>query len=200
MARLSGEALEQAQLIISLYPERRSALIPLCHLAQRQDGWLTPEAIEQIAELLALSPAEVAGTASFYEMIHMKPVGRYLIGICTNIACLLAGGQELLEHAEQRLGIRAGSTTKDGMFSLEEVECVACCDRAPCAAVNWRYFGPLDADSLDRLIDALRGGELANEIPPHGVLSRVQRRRGLALGSADGLPSGEASGGRGGAS
>ena len=184
MGRLAREVLAQARRIISLYPEKRSALIPLCHLAQAQDGWLTPEAMEHIAELVGVTPAEVAGTASFYDMLHDKPVGRYLIGICTNIACMLEGGLELLEHAEERLGVAVGGTTEDGMFTLEEVECVGACDRAPCAAANWRYFGPFrpgDHASFDVLVEDLRSGNLEEEVPRHGVLSRTWRQRGLEV-------------------
>ncbi len=180
MARFSPENLAHARLLLSLYPEPRSALLPLCHLAQAQDGWLTPEAMEQVAELVGVTPAEVLGTASFYDMLHTSPVGTYLIGVCTNLACLLAGGEELLRHAERSLGVAPGATTEDGMFTLEEVGCVAACDRAPCAAVNWRYFGPLGPDAFDELVGQLRAGALAAEVPAHGVLSRVRRRRGLA--------------------
>lgn len=179
MSRFTGDSLAYARRLVSLYPNRRSALIPLCHLAQAQDGWLTPDAMEHIAELLGLEPAEVLGSASFYDMLHTEPVGRYLVGICTNIACLLQGGTELLEHAGRRLGTHPGGTTADGMFSLEELECVAACDRAPCATVNWRFFGPLDQDSFDRLVEDLAAGRLEHAVPRHGVLSRTVRRRGL---------------------
>ncbi len=184
MAGLDKDVAAHARRIVSLYPEKRSALIPLCHLAQAQDGWLTPEAMEHIAELVGVDPAEVAGTASFYDMLHDKPVGRYLIGICTNIACLLEGGLELLQHAEERLGVAPGGTTEDGMFTLEEVECVGACDRAPCAAANWRYFGPFrpgSLESFDELLANLASGALDEEVPTHGVLSRTRRQRGLEV-------------------
>lgn len=138
MGHLSESVLEQARATVARYPEARSALIPLCHLAQEQDGYLTPEAIEEIAGLVGVTPAEVAGTASFYDMLHLEPVGRYLVGICTNIACLLAGGVELVEHAEERLGVAVGETTEDGLFTLEETECLAHCDKAPAVQVNYR--------------------------------------------------------------
>ena len=112
----------------------RSALIPICHLAQEQDGWLTPEAIDEIAAIVGLMPAEVLGTATFYEMLHTEPVGTYLVSLCTNIACMLQGAYELLDHIEDTLGVRAGATTADGMFTLEETECIADCGRAPCLA------------------------------------------------------------------
>lgn len=181
MSRFTGELLAEAERIVSLYPERRSALVPLCHLAQSQDGWLAPDAMEQVAELVGVTPAEVLGTASFYDMLHTRPIGRYLIGICTNIACLLQGAEELLEHASSRLGVHPGGTGADGRFTLEELECVAACDRAPCATVNWRFFGPLDPESFDDLVEQLGSGRLDDEVPPHGVLSRVSRPRGLEV-------------------
>lgn len=181
MARLDSANLARARETIALYPQPRSALVPLCHIAQEQDGWLTPDAIEHIAELLGLAAAEVRGTASFYDMLHTEPVGRYVVGICTNIACLLAGGYELLEHAEQSLGTPVGDTTPDGTVTLEEVECIAYCDRAPCAIVNYRYFGPLTGAEFDRLIGDVRAGRLADDVPPHGTLNRVRREGGLRV-------------------
>jgi len=179
--RLAGPNLERAKETIGLYPQARSALVPLCHLAQEQDGWLTPEAIEHIAELLGLTPVEVLGTASFYDMLHTDPVGRNLVGICTNIACLLAGAYELMEHAEETLGISAGGTTTDGQFTLEELECAAFCDKAPCVLVNYRFFGPVDNAGFDQIVDDVRAGRLAEDIPSHGTLSRVRREGGLQV-------------------
>lgn len=179
MGRLSPESLARARSVIALYPQKRSALIPLCHLAQAQDGWLTPEAMEDIAALLDLTPAEVRGTASFYEMLKTEPCGRYVIGVCTNIACMLAGAYELLEHAEQVLGVHPGGTTPDGEFTLEDNECQAACDVAPCMQVNYRFFGPVTNEDFDRIVADLRQGRLADEVPVHGVLSRYGRRHGL---------------------
>ena len=181
---LSEEIVVRARELIDLYPHRRSALIPLCHLAQEQDGWLRPEAIDEIAALVGLSPAEVLGTATFYEMLHTEPVGTYVISVCTNIACMLRGAYELLEHMEHTLGIRSGSTTTDGMFTLEETECIADCGRAPCLAVNHRFVGDVTPESFDRLVGALRAGELADEIPRHGTLVRVRRQGGLRVDDA----------------
>ncbi len=176
MARLTPDNLRRAKELIGLYPEPRSALIPMLHIAQEQDGWLTSDAMEHVAELLELTPAEVYGTASFYDMFFMHPVGRYLVSVCTNLACMLNGGYELLEHAEQRLGVAAGTTTSDGEFTLEEVECIAFCGEAPCLAVNWRFFGSVSNADFDRLVDDLRTGRLADRVPPHGTLNRVRRK------------------------
>jgi NADH-quinone oxidoreductase E subunit len=175
MSRLSSENRAKAEAVVACYPRPRSALIPLCHLAQAQDGWLTPEAMEDVAELVGCTPAEVRGTATFYDMLHTEPVGRHVLTVCTNIACMLAGAYEVLHHAEDALGISAGQTTADGEFTLEEAECLAGCDKAPCVQVNHRFFGPLDTDGFDRLADDLRSGRLADLVPAHGVLSRVER-------------------------
>jgi NADH-quinone oxidoreductase subunit E len=176
MARLTPENTELALEIIARYPVRKSALIPLLHLAQEQDGWVTEEAMEHLAELVGITPAEVLGTCSFYEMFKRHPVGRYQINICTNIACQLLGGEELLEHAEETLGIKSGGTTPDGTFSLEDVECIAACTEAPCLQVNYRYANRVTHDDFDRLVDDLRAGRLEDEIPEHGVLARVRQR------------------------
>jgi NADH-quinone oxidoreductase E subunit len=182
MARLSPSMVERARDTIALYPHPRSALIPLLHMAQEQDGWVAPDAMEHIAELLDLAPAEVRGTASFYDMLFLEPVGKYLISVCTNIACLLNGGYELLEHAEEKLGIKSGATTPDGNFTIEEVECIALCGQAPCLAVNWRYFGKVSNDGFDHLADELAAGRLSDDIPPHGTLCRTRRAVGLVAG------------------
>jgi len=181
VSHLSSDTLQRAKDLVALYPEPRSALIPICHLAQEQDGWLRPEAMEEVASLLGITPAEVRGTATFYDMLHTEPVGRYLVSICTNIACLLGGAQELLEHAEHSLGVRAGGTTPDGTITLEEAECLADCDRTPCVTVNHRYVGGLSAEGFDQLVDDLRAGRRSDEIPPHGTLVRVRRSGGLRV-------------------
>ena len=184
MGRLNTENEQRARELMALYPQKRSALIPMLHIAQEQDGWLMPDAITHIAELLELTPAEVLGTASFYDMIFTHPVGRHLVSVCTNIACLLNGGYELLEHAEERLGVTPGGTTTDGEFTLEEVECIALCGDAPCLAVNWRFRGKVTPGAFDQLVDDLRAGRLADEIPPHGTLNRVRREVGLVTKQA----------------
>jgi len=102
-----------------------------------------------------------------------------VVSVCTNIACLLGGATELLEHAESALGVRAGGTTPDGVFTLEESECLADCDRTPCVQVNHRYVGAQTNESFDRLLGDLRAGSLADTVPPHGTLIRVRRTVGL---------------------
>jgi NADH-quinone oxidoreductase subunit E len=184
VSHLQGDVRSRAEQLVALYPEPRSALIPLCHLAQEQDGWLRPEAVREIAELCGVTAAEVQGTATFYDMLHLEPVGTYAVAVCTNIACLLGGALELLEHAETTLGVRAGGTTTDGVFTLHEAECLADCDRTPCVQVNHRYVGAQTPETFDALVDDLRAGRLSDTIPNHGTLVRVRRSVGLQADGA----------------
>ncbi|HQV58607.1 MAG TPA: NAD(P)H-dependent oxidoreductase subunit E [Ilumatobacteraceae bacterium] len=176
MARFSDSNLAIAREIIARYPKPRSATIPLLHLAQEQDGYVTDDAMAQIGELVGASSAEVLGTATFYEMFKFKPVGNYLINICGTLSCALMGAGELMHHAEQKLGIPVGGTTDDGMFTLEHAECQAACSEAPCLQVNYRYRYKVTPEMLDGLIDDLRDGKLTAEIPPHGTVARVRQR------------------------
>lgn len=178
MARLSAENVELAQQIIARYPRPKSATIPLCHLAQEQDGYLADDAMAHIAELVGCSSAEVLGTASFYEMFKRHRTGKYCLNVCTNISCQLLGGEELLAHAEELLGVRAGGTTADGMFTLEDVECIAACTEAPAVQVNYRYFHQLSPEDLTALVQDLRSGALDGVVPPHGTLGRVRQELG----------------------
>ena len=175
MSRLSAENTITAKEIIARYPRPKSALIPLLHLAQEQDGYVADDAMAHIAELIGVTPAEVLGTCSFYEMFKREPVGEYLVNVCTNISCMLLGGEELLHHLEGRLGLKPGSTTADGLFTLEDVECIAACTEAPCLQVNYRYFYKVTPEAADGLIDDLRHGRRAHEVPKHGTLARVRQ-------------------------
>ena len=175
MARLTEENVRLASEIIGRYPKARSATIPLLHLAQEQDGYVTNEAMSHIGELVGASSAEVFGTASFYEMFKFEPVGKYLINICGTMSCALLGAEELMHHAEERLGIKMGSTTADGKITLERAECQAACTEAPCLQVNYRYRYRVTPDQLDSLIDDLSAGNLSSEIPAHGVVASVRQ-------------------------
>ena len=175
MSRLTEDNVILAKEIIGRYPKARSATIPLLHLSQEQNGYITNEAMAHIAELVGATPAEVYGTASFYEMFKFEPVGKYVINICGTLSCALMGAEELMHHAEHRLGVKAGSTTPDGVFTLEHAECQAACTEAPCLQVNYRYRFRVTPAELDTLIDDLQAGKLADEIPPHGTLARVRQ-------------------------
>jgi NADH-quinone oxidoreductase subunit E len=175
VARLNAQNVERAKAVIRRYPRERSATIPLLHLAQEQDGYITPEAVEHIGELVGATAAEVQGVATFYEMFKHEPVGTYMIGICTNLSCMILGAEQVLEHTEKVLGIKAGSTTVDGMFTIEEMQCLAACGGAPCLQVNYRYFENVTDERIDGIVDALRNGRdpEGQSIPPHGTLSSI---------------------------
>jgi len=173
MARLNAENVALAHEVIARYPRRKSALIPLLHLAQEQDGYVSEEAMEHLAELIDVTPAEVLGTCSFYEMFKREPVGRYLVNICGTLSCQLLGAEDLIHHAEQSLDVKLGGTTADGLFTLEQAECQAACTEAPCLQVNYRHEYRVTTDDFDRLIGDLRSGK--SDIPNHGVLSEVRQ-------------------------
>ncbi|MBS1847214.1 MAG: NAD(P)H-dependent oxidoreductase subunit E [Actinobacteria bacterium] len=177
MARLNPENTELARELIGHYPRPKSALIPLLHLAQEQDGYVTDEAMVHIAELVGVTPAEVLGTCTFYEMFKREPVGKYLVNICQGIACTIMGAEELIGHAEDALGIKVGSTTPDGTITLERAECQAACTEAPCLQVNYRYRYRVTDEDFDGLVAQLRSGALDAEIPPHGTLARRPYRQ-----------------------
>jgi NADH-quinone oxidoreductase subunit E len=143
--------LETARAIIARYPHKKSATLPLLHLAQDQDGWVTPEAMEEIAELLDLTPALVLGTCSFYTMFKREPVGKLIVSVCTNVSCLVNGGPELLGHLQERYAA-------DTDVTVEEVECVAACDLAPVIQVNYEFHGPLTSESAETIIDEYQRG------------------------------------------
>jgi NADH-quinone oxidoreductase subunit E len=139
--------------IIARYPHARSALLPLLHLAQDRDGWVTPEAMEEIAGLLDLTPALVLGTCSFYTMFKREQVGRLVVSVCTNVSCLVNGGPSLLE------GLRAHYAEDDDVF-VEEVECVAACDLAPVMQINYEFHGPVTSEAAVDVIEQYQRGEL----------------------------------------
>ena len=133
------------------YPHTEVGALPLLHLAQDQDGWVTPEAMEEIAELLDLTPALVLGTCSFYTMFKRAPVGRLIVSVCTNVSCLVNGGPELLEHLQRRYA-------DDDDVTVEEVECIAACDLAPVLQVNYEFHGPLTDESAAEIIEEYKRG------------------------------------------
>jgi NADH-quinone oxidoreductase subunit E len=174
VSRLNDENLLLAKELIARYPKARSATIPLLHLSQQQNGYITNEAMSHIAELVGATAAEVQGTATFYEMFKFHPVGTYLVNICGTMSCQLMGSEDLMHHAEQTLGIKAGSTTPDGLFTLEHAECQAACTEAPNVQVNYRHCHRMTTEAFDQLIDDLRAGR-RGDVPPHGTLARVRQ-------------------------
>jgi NADH-quinone oxidoreductase subunit E len=145
--------LDKARDIIARYPHKKSATLPLLHLAQDQDGWVTPDAMVEIAELLDLTPALVLGTCSFYTMFKRKPVGKLIVSVCTNVSCLVNGANDLYEHLAHRYAA-------DDDVLVEEVECIAACDLAPVLQVNYEFHGPLTNEAADQLVDDYKRGAL----------------------------------------
>ncbi|MEI7547639.1 MAG: NAD(P)H-dependent oxidoreductase subunit E [Actinomycetota bacterium] len=175
MSRLNEANVLLAKEIIGRYPKARSATIPLLHLSQQQNGYVTNDAMAHIAELVGATSAAVLGTATFYEMFKFEPVGKYLVNVCGTLSCALMGGEELLHHAEEKLGVKAGGTTADGLFTLERAECQAACTEAPCLQVNYRYRFKVTTADFDQLLDDLAAGRLAGEVPAHGTVARVRQ-------------------------
>lgn len=150
-ARLSADS----EVIVSRYPHPRSALLPLLHLVQSEDGCLTSAGIGFCAKRLQLSDAEVSAVATFYSMYRRTPTGRYLVGVCTNTLCAIMGGDAILESLQNHLGIHAGQTTDDGAVTLEHLECNAACDYAPVVMVNWEFYDNQTPSSAATLVDSL---------------------------------------------
>ncbi|RMH73200.1 MAG: NAD(P)H-dependent oxidoreductase subunit E [Gemmatimonadetes bacterium] len=145
----------QAQQIMAKYPTKLAATLPLAHLAQTELGYLTPEAMEWIAEKTEQHPSHVKNTVSFYTMFYRQPVGKYVIQVCHTLSCALRGARDVTEHIEQKLGIKAGETTQDGKFTLMKVECLAACGTAPMFQINDTYYENLTLDEVDRILDSL---------------------------------------------
>jgi NADH-quinone oxidoreductase E subunit len=138
------------------YPTRQASVLPALWLAQEAFGWISREVIECVARLCDLPPSHVYGVVSFYTMFNRSPKGRYHVQLCTNLTCQLRGAEHVLECLRRKLGIELGQTSEDGLFSLDEVECLAACEMAPMAQVNDDFVGPLSEESVARLVDRLR--------------------------------------------
>jgi len=135
------------------YPTKRSALVPTLLYAQDEVGFLSDEVIAELAHRLGLTELDVRNVISYYSMLTTKPRGKYNVQVCTNIACMLRGGEELLDHCKRKLGIGHKGTTQDGLFSLEEVECIGACSWAPAVQVNYDYHENLTTEKLDQVLD-----------------------------------------------
>jgi NADH-quinone oxidoreductase subunit E len=148
---------QQVQAIMALYPDGRSATLPALRLAQERHGWLSPEALREVAEALGETPAYCQSVASFYDMFHLAPVGRHLIEVCTNVSCALVGAQQVLEAFESELGIGPGETTEDGAYTLRTVECAGGCGWGTVVAVDHRYREPVRPGDVPGIVEEIRG-------------------------------------------
>jgi NADH-quinone oxidoreductase subunit E len=147
----SDANLVRAREIVARYPRAKSAILPLAHLAQDQDGWLTNEAMEEIAALTGVTPAEVQGTCSFYTMFKRRPCGSLVVSVCTNVTCLVTGGPEILDALTQRYG-------DDDAVTVEEVECLAACGGAPALQVNYEYHEHMTPQTAESVVDDYKSG------------------------------------------
>src|SRR5579875_2156651 len=151
---------QQAAEIIARYPKPRSALLPLLHLCQADEGFVSPDGIALCAELLGLTKAEVGAVATFYTMYKRRPVGDYHVGVCTNTLCAVMGGDQIYAELKAHLGIETqNGVSEDGKISLEHIECNAACDYAPVVMVNWEFFDNQTPESAKAVVDDLRSGK-----------------------------------------
>lgn len=153
--------------LVSRYPDKRSALLPALWVAQEvYGGYLTADAMREVAEHLELPPAEVAGVATFYTMYNKEPVGRHRIEVCHNVSCMVLGAEELIHHCEHKLGIASGETTPDGTFTLDRVECLGACCNAPAVQIGSKYYENVTFAQMDGLIDGLKSQEFSEVVHP----------------------------------
>lgn len=152
---LSQKFYDEMDQLVPRYPTRVALLLPALHVAQAETGWLPPEVMEEVASYIGIHPAQVKEVASFYTMYNLKPVGKYHLKICTNVACCLRGAEALVEHCERKLGIVCGETTRDKKFTVMEEECLGACGTAPAMMLNDDYHENLDVQKLDGLLNGL---------------------------------------------
>ncbi|MBN2177307.1 MAG: NADH-quinone oxidoreductase subunit NuoE [Demequinaceae bacterium] len=150
---------KDAQRILARYPMKRSAILPLLHLVQSEEGFVSPDGIAFCAETLDVGTAEVSAVATFYTQLRRRPAGEYHVGVCTNTLCALMGGDAIWEALRDHVGVDHHGTTRDGKITLERLECNAACDYAPVVMVNWEYFDNQTPESVKELVDDLRAGK-----------------------------------------
>ncbi len=139
--------------LLERYPEKSSLMLPSLWMIQYQEGWISPESMRYLAQKLECSPMDVYAVASFYTMFNLKPIGKYHIQVCKTLSCMLRGSKEMAQHVENKLGIKAGETTKDMKFTFSLVECLGSCGTAPCMSFNDDYVENLTIEKLDEIID-----------------------------------------------
>ncbi|WP_370327336.1 NAD(P)H-dependent oxidoreductase subunit E [Euzebya sp.] len=178
----SPENREKAEGLVARYPVKRSALLPLLHLVQHQDGYVSDDGIAECAELLDLTKAEVAAVSTFYTMYKREPMGRHLVSICTNFACAVRGGKAVYDRVSEHLGVGHDQTTEDGTITLEHAECLGNCEGAPLISVDYINYEMVDVDEAVELVDRIRAGDVPEPtrgmIPP-GVREASHRLAGI---------------------
>lgn len=186
MPVLSPELRERARGIIARYPagRERSAMVPLLYLVQSVEGWVTPEGLREVAELLGLRTAEVEAVASFYTMIRLRPTGRHVVNVCTNLSCALRGARAVYEAAREAAGLAPGQErSADGLFTVHEEECLGACDAAPVVQIDVANHDRVSPERMRELIEALRRGEVPE--PSRGAAPRDFRHACLILAGVE---------------
>ncbi len=201
---LYARLLPEIEPLIAQYEEKRSALIPLAQLFQEHEGYLGADALAAIAYLVGESSAQVESTISFYTLLFRRPVGKYMFQVCRNLSCMLNGAEAMMAYARESLGIEHLETTGDGLISYEEVECLAACDRAPCAQVNLEFVYDLTREKIDAMLAAMRAGTfeiapLVQTVKP-GRTWKVEQDTGFKSAGAMGVSNPNNAGGVGDAS
>jgi NADH-quinone oxidoreductase subunit E len=186
-SNITEETIAELRELAGRYPQARSALLPMLHLVQSVDGRVSPRGIEACADVLGISTAQVTGVATFYTMYKRRPAGKHHVGVCTTALCAVMGGDALIEHVSDKLGIGEGETTADGAFSLERIECNAACDFAPVMMVNWEFMDNMSPEKADQLLDALAAGKPVQSTRGATLTSWKEAERVLA-----GFPDGRA--------
>ncbi|HET7338837.1 MAG TPA: NADH-quinone oxidoreductase subunit NuoE [Candidatus Dormibacteraeota bacterium] len=167
MSALSTHVLEEIRALPPQFPDIRTAVMPALDLAQEELGYLTPEAMSEVAHALDLDPGYVEGVATFYTLFHTEPVGKHVLYMCTNISCKLRGADELLEHAMQQAGLKEqGTVSADGLFTVEAVECLGACEYAPMMRLDHAYHYDLTTERIDALIAERRSSPRSGEVAP----------------------------------
>ncbi len=152
----SEQTKKKIEEILSRYPKKDAAILPLLHLTQREFGCISEEEERLVAQILGIKPLKVREVVSFYTLIHRQPVGKYHIQVCTNISCSLMGAEKLIDYLKEKLGIEPGQTTPDKKFTLTTVECLGACEQAPSMMINFDYHGNLDKKKIDEILDELK--------------------------------------------
>jgi len=153
---LSENAKKEISKEISKFPEKKAALLPALHIAQKEQGWISKETMEEIASIIEIKPIEVMEVVSFYTMFNMNPVGRYHLQVCTNLSCSLLNSRHMVKHLQDKLGIKTGETTKDNKFTLSTVECLGSCGTAPMMQVNDEFHENLTKQKIDTILESLK--------------------------------------------
>ena len=177
MSALSAPLLEEIRELPAKYPQPRSAVMPALDLAQEEVGYLTTEAMSEVAAALQLDPGYVEGVATFYTLFHLQPIGKHRFYFCTNLSCTLRGAPDIVEHVKGAIGVHEpGELSKDGLFSYEEVECLGACEYAPMMRLDHRYHYDLTPEKIDALVAERRSPAAPSAIePPHPAGSLRER-------------------------